>query len=105
MITYLHLGQDVTVSLKDVIGIFDIEKTTVNKITREFLKNGEKSGSVINVSYELPKSFVVTQENDHTRIYISQISPATLLRRVGESAKPAGPGARVFTDPAVGTEG
>ena len=66
MITYLHLGQDVTVSLKDVIGIFDIEKTTVNKITREFLKNGEKSGSVINVSYELPKSFVVTQENDHT---------------------------------------
>ena len=41
---YLHLGQDVSVSSKDIIAILDLENTTISKITREFLKTAEEEG-------------------------------------------------------------
>ena len=56
---YLHLGQDTVVTVETVIGIFDIDECTVSKKTRDYLTAAEKNGNVVNVSYELPKSFVV----------------------------------------------
>lgn len=52
---YLHLGQDVVVRSRDIVGIFDIENTSVSKITKEYLTNQEKKHRVLNVSSELPK--------------------------------------------------
>ena len=53
---YLHLGQDTVVRSREVVGIFDLENTTISKLTKEFLTQAEKQGRVRNVSYELPKS-------------------------------------------------
>lgn len=80
---YIHLGSDTVVKTKDIIGIFDIETTTVSKKSREFLNKAEKKKSVINVSYELPKSFIVCagQGKKEQKVYISQISSSTLLKR------------------------
>lgn len=78
---YLHLGQDTVVNIKNIIGIFDIENTTVTKNTKEFLNKSTKNGNVINVSYEMPRSFIVCRENDSDVVYISQISVATLRKR------------------------
>lgn len=78
---YLHLGQDVVVRSGDVIGIFDLEKASVSKRTRAFLSNATKQGIVVTVSYEMPKSFVITQHGGETKVYISQISTATLKKR------------------------
>ena len=74
---YKHLGSDTVVKTKDIIGIFDIESTTVSKWSRDFLNKAEKKKSVINVSYELPKSFVVCSKKGEKsqKIYISQLSP------------------------------
>ena len=80
---YLHLGQETLVKEKDIIGIFDIENTTVSKNTRRFLNLSEKRKEVINVSYEMPKSFIVCSNNKKTKVYISQISSSTLLKRSG----------------------
>ena len=33
---YKHLGADTVVKTKDIIGIFDIESTTVSKWSRDF---------------------------------------------------------------------
>ena len=55
---YLHLGQDTVVKMSEVVGIFDLETSTISKITREFLAKAEKSGKVINVSMEMPKTFI-----------------------------------------------
>jgi len=84
MALYLHLGQDTVVTLDEIIGIFDLDTTTVSKSTRNYLTNAEKAGDVVNVSMELPKSFMVGAS--HVRpsgrmIYISQISSTTLLKR------------------------
>ena len=79
----LHLGNEISVNTKDIIGIFDIEGSSVSRITRDFLNNAEKKGKkVIYCSYEMPKSFIVTLDKDLTeRIYISQIACSTLLKR------------------------
>ena len=39
---YLHLGGDVVVRSSDIIGIFDIENTSVSKLTKEYLGEQEK---------------------------------------------------------------
>ena len=64
-----------------IIGIFDLDKCSYEKRTREYLTNAEKEGVVLDVSGDLPKSFVVCWRDGRTTVYISQISTATLLRR------------------------
>lgn len=54
---FLHLGQDTVIIEDDIIGIFDLDTTTVSKPTRDYLKTMQKGGNVVNVSYDLPKSF------------------------------------------------
>ena len=78
---YLHLGENTVVTTKSILGIFDIDTTTISKNTRDYLTKAEKAGNVINVSTELPKSFIVCSENNKTTVYISQISSRTLLKR------------------------
>ncbi|MFA9379530.1 MAG: extracellular matrix regulator RemB [Acetanaerobacterium sp.] len=80
---YLHLGQDTVVRLSDIVGIFDLENATISKHTRAYLAAAEKGGRVVNVSDEMPKSFCVCRHGKNTRVYISQISSATLKRRSG----------------------
>lgn len=80
---YLHLGNDFMVNTKDIVGIFDIENTSVSKNTKEFLNFAAKNKRVVNCTYEMPKSFVVCLDKDFTEtVYISQMSCATLLKRV-----------------------
>jgi|GEM_PF-54785 len=86
---YIHLGQNVIVPEADVIGIFDLDNTTGSHITRKFLSDAEKAGSVINVSDELPRSFVVSGKDKDIKIYLSQLSPQTLLKR-SETMQPTG---------------
>lgn len=78
---YIHLGGDTIVLQKDIIGIFDLDTATVSKHTRDYLAKAEKNGEVITVTYELPKSFVVCRSDKGKRIYLSQLSTATLLKR------------------------
>ena len=79
---YLHLGQSTVITTKNLLGIFDMDNTTVMKSTRDYLTKAEKDGDVVNVSYELPKTFVVcTNGNNSKKVYITQIAPSTLLKR------------------------
>ncbi len=78
---YLHLGSDVVILKSLVIGIFDLDTSTVSKHTRNYLALAEREGRVVTVSYELPRSFVVVKEGGGITVYISQLSPQTLLKR------------------------
>ncbi len=68
---------------RDVIGIFDLETSSMSKITREYLKRAEEEGRVRNVNYELPTSFVVMNDGGEAIVYTSQISSHTLAKRAG----------------------
>ena len=47
---YIHLGHDTVVLLDDVVGIFDLETSTIGKATRDCLTAAEKAGDVVNVT-------------------------------------------------------
>ena len=74
---YLHLGDYNFIIIKRVLGIFDMDTSTVNKATRDYLEKAEKENEIIYVNFELPKSFVVTDD----KIYVSPLNTSTLLKR------------------------
>ncbi len=80
---YLHVGQDTLVRMSEVVGIFDLDNSSIAKSTRDYLADVQKKGQVITVTNEIPKSFIVCQGAGGAKIYISQISPATLKKRAG----------------------
>jgi hypothetical protein len=81
---YVHLGSDVTVHSGDIIGIFDIERVTVNpksgRSVNDYLRIIQKSGRIYYVSLDLPKSFTITDES----VYVSNVSTLTLKKRCKE---------------------
>ncbi|MGB4090665.1 MAG: extracellular matrix/biofilm biosynthesis regulator RemA family protein [Ruminococcus flavefaciens] len=81
---YLHIGNNYSVDVRDIVGIFDIENTTVEKCTKLLLERAEKEKKCIYTTYEMPKSFIVTMNDGRERVYISQLSAATLRKRLAE---------------------
>ena len=79
---YLHIGQNVMLEEKRIIGIFDLDNTSTSKKTREFLNAAEEEGVVQTACEDIPKSFVVCDHTYHRQIiYISQLNSQTLLKR------------------------
>ncbi len=79
---YLHIGQSVVIPMDDILGIFDLDNASYSHKTRDFLKQAEKKGNIINIADDLPKSFLLCQnKNNEIKVYLSQLSSATLLKR------------------------
>ena len=74
---YIYLGGNTAISTSDIIGVFDMDTSTVNKATRDYLTKAEKEKRVIYVNYELPKSFIVCRD----KIYVCPLNTATILKR------------------------
>ena len=84
---YLHLGNEVTIRTRDLIGVFDLDSATVSKDTKEFLRRCEDNDMVTNVSSDLPKSFVLCRYNGEIQAFISAISSMTLKKRASYPGK------------------
>ena len=78
---YLSIGNDMAVRSSSIIGIFDLDSTTVSKRGREFLEKAEKDGKVVPCD-DLPKSYVVTAEYGFDRIYLTSLNTVTLEKRL-----------------------
>lgn len=74
---YLYLGGDIAVNANEIIGIFDMDTSTVNKATRDYLSKAEKDKRVSYANYELPKSFIVCRD----KIYVCPFNTSTLAKR------------------------
>ena len=82
---YLHIGQNLMLEDKRIIGIFDLDITSQSKITKTFLNQAEEEGVVLTTIEDIPKSFVVCDHPYHRQIvYISQLNSSTLARRAAE---------------------
>lgn len=80
---FLHIGGDVVIPVKNIIAILDIDTTTFSKDTKEFLKIAEEEGFIKSISYDLPKTFIITEVDKKSIIYLSPISSVTLNKRTG----------------------
>ncbi len=80
---YINLGQDTVISDSEILGIFDLDNTTVSKATREYINSASRKGECATVSMaELPKSFVVTVKNGKREVYISPFNTSTVFKRL-----------------------
>ena len=83
---FLHLGQDTVIIEDDIIGIFDLDTTTVSKPTRDYLKTMKKGENVVNVSYDLPKSFIITCKKkikEKNNVYITYFH-SNVIKTIGK---------------------
>ena len=78
---YLNIGNDMAVREQSIIGIFDLDNTTTSKRTREFLNQAEKEGLIVPCD-DLPKSFILTDEYNMQRIFLTALSASTLEKRM-----------------------
>ena len=78
---YLSIGNDMAVRDSSIIGIFDLDKTSTSRRTRDFLAKSEENGDVVPCD-ELPKSFILTSEYGFHRVRLTSLSAATLEKRL-----------------------
>ena len=84
MAAFLNVGGLISVRSEDIVGIFDIDNTTVSRVTRDFLTKAQKNESVEYATVEIPKSFIVTVKKKERKpaVIISQFSSVTLTERL-----------------------
>ena len=78
---YLPIGNDMSVRSSSVIGIFDLDNTTVTRRGQEFLSRAEKEGQVVPCD-GLPNSFILTFEYAKPKVWLTEYSTATLEKRL-----------------------
>lgn len=81
---YLHIGSNKNIRKKNIIGIFDIDNSTISRTTRQYLSQAERRGEVSAACEELPRAFVLYREDENNKICFSQLSSAALLGRCEE---------------------
>ena len=79
---YLHIGNGRSVKRKDIIGIFDLDTATVSKITKDFINKSQKKGKVSYLDSDLPRAFLLLDEDGDTSIRLSRISTTGLKMRL-----------------------
>lgn len=80
---YLNIGNGVLVRKERVIAVFSLETMTGGRGSRNFLQKMQKSGRVINVSGDIPRSVVLTDNDDmsEAQIYLSPVASYTYKDR------------------------
>lgn len=73
----IHIGSGYTADTRAIIGIFDMDNTTIGRDTRDFLKKQTENGDIIDISEDIPKSFIVAEEGT----YLCQLAVSTLKKR------------------------
>ena len=67
--------------MRDIVGIFDMDNTTVTGITKKLLDRAEKEKKVFYATYDLPKTYIITVRKGKELIYVSQLAASTLKKR------------------------
>ena len=79
---YLHIGNGKSVKKRDIIGIFDLDTATVSKITKDFINKSQRKGKLSYFDSDLPRAFLLLDEDGDTKVRLSRISTAGLKIRL-----------------------
>lgn len=78
---YMNIGGGNVIRRSSIVAVCDIDNTTCSRATRGLLAASEKNGEVINAAEDLPRSFILCEEDGKRRVWLSSLSPAALSRR------------------------
>lgn len=85
---YLHIGDETVIPIGEIVGIFDMDISTVTEAGKNYLRTAERLGLLISTGENLPKSFIVCNKDKKTSVYISPISSQTLIKRIQRGIDP-----------------
>ena len=75
---YIDIFTDVLVDSEKIIGIFDLDNTTTNKFTNDFLNTLQKENKITYLVSDIPKSFILMEDGS---VYIVELSSQILKKR------------------------
>ena len=82
---FLEAGAGALIRQKNIVGIFDLDTSTLEESTRKFLSRAEKQGRVTIAGEELPKAFVLLAESGDPlkseSIVFSRFASGILVKR------------------------
>lgn len=79
---YLHIGNGQIIQKKKIIGMFDLDSASISSITRQFLKQQENKGKLSYSGEDLPRTFLLLEEEDGVDVRLSRISTVGLRARM-----------------------
>lgn len=75
---YVDIDTDSLVNGDDVVGIFDLDNTTINKFTNEFLNKMQAEGKIEYLVSDIPKSFILMKDGT---VFVVELSSQILKKR------------------------
>lgn len=78
---FLRISNEYVILKSDIIGIFDMDNTTVSRQGRDFLPCAEREGRLVYSADDLPRSYVVTGHEGDIKVYLSSHSSKVLIAR------------------------
>lgn len=76
---FIHIGGGTALELSKIVGIFDLDTSSLSKNTRAFLRSAQSCEQVVSVAEDLPRSFVVCADGT---VYLSALTSQTLKKRI-----------------------
>ena len=79
---YLHIGNKKSIRKRDIIGIFDLDTSTLSKTGKNFINKNQREGRVVYDDFDLPRSFVLEDGGGKLKLRLSRISVQGLKSRL-----------------------
>lgn len=84
---YIHLGNDCSIRRSNIIAVLDMDNATLSKNTREFFRIAEEEGFIESISNDIPKSAVICEIDNKSKIYLSPVASSTIRKRIADGLK------------------
>ena len=87
---YLLVGNNRIIRKNKIIGIFDMDNASISEQSKRFFKNAEKNGLIESATEDLPKSFILFEDEKDkgkTKICFSHISSQSLCNRIRKNER------------------
>ena len=76
---YVHIGNNRIVNEKNIVGLFDIDTTSMSRSTKNLLSEAEKEGRLSLCDDGIPKTFILTDDDS---VYFTRLSARTVADRI-----------------------
>lgn len=84
---YLHIGNNKSIRINGIIGIFDTDNATLSPVTKKYLSEAERRGEVIWAVDDIPRSFIISKDKGRLFVYFSPLSVTAVYGRLAEIVK------------------
>ena len=78
---YLHIGKDYIINNKEIIGIFNIDYVKNTKEYKGMIDKLKEEGNLKNIADNQNKTFILTENNNIVKGYITNIGTTTIGKR------------------------